>query len=242
MAGRRRAQDIHGPGFGGAKALPMATQGALRGDNMAQRPLQKWRQECSEFFDVLWAGDQKPLVFGDGLENRPVLMLIGEAPGEQEAMQGKPFVGKAGKNLDEFLRVLGLGRSDIYISNAVKMRPTRVSEAGRVVNRPPTREEAELFLPWLMKEIAIIRPGALVTLGNVAMHAFLPRSLTIGNCHGKWHQAVVAPPKEPAVTLPLFALYHPASIIYRAGLKEEYQRDLMALRDSLTLAHKTPDN
>lgn len=202
---------------------------------MAQRPIMRFQQECTEFFDALWAGDQKPLVFGDGQEEEPVLMLIGEAPGEQEALQGKPFVGRAGQNLTEFLQVLGLTRNDIYISNTVKIRPTKQSAEGRTVNRPPTREEIGLFLPWLMREVAIIQPKALVTLGNVAMWAFLPSKMTIGTCHGKWHQAVVAPPKAPAVTLPLFALYHPAAIIYRPALKEEYQRDLETLRDSLTL-------
>ncbi len=200
---------------------------------MAQRPMERLQQECTQFFESLWVGEPKPLVFGSGLEKEPVLMLIGEAPGEQEALQGKPFVGKAGKNLSEFLQVLGIDRDDIYISNTVKIRPTKRSASGRVVNRPPSTEEVRLFLPWLMREIALVRPKAIVTLGNVAMHAFLPKSMTIGGSHGRWHQGVVQPPKAAAMTLPLFALYHPASVIYRASLKEDYQRDLEALRDSL---------
>ena len=98
-------------------------------------------------------------------------MLIGEAPGEQEALEGRPFVGKAGKNLDGFLKAVGLRRGEIYVTNVVKLRPTRQSAAGRVVNRPPSREEKALFTPWLMREIALVRPGALVTLGNVALQA-----------------------------------------------------------------------
>lgn len=205
---------------------------------MAQTSLHRMQRECVLFFDSLWVGDQKPLIFGDGCAEEPVLMLIGEAPGEQEAMQGKPFVGKAGKNLDEFLQVLQLSRNEIFISNVVKIRPTKRGSSGRTSNRTPTREEIELFLPWLMREIAIVRPKALVTLGNVALHAFLPKGENIGKHHGKWHQAVVNPPKAAAITLPLFALYHPASIIYRAELKERYQQDLNNLRDSLTLAHE----
>ncbi len=200
---------------------------------MAEATLQKMERECTRFFDGLWAGEGKPLVFGDGCREKPVLMLIGEAPGEQEALQGKPFVGKAGKNLDAFLQVLGLRRDEIYLSNVVKIRPTRRSAAGRSVNRPPTKEEVELFSPWLMREIALVEPGALVTLGNVAMRAFLSGNQTIGDRHGQWHQAVVHPPKGKALTLPLFALYHPAAVIYRAALAETYQRDMERLRDSL---------
>lgn len=200
---------------------------------MAQTPMDRFRRECAHFFDTLWAGDQKPLVFGDGCITEPLLMLIGEAPGEQEALQGKPFVGKAGKNLDEFMQVLGLNRQSLYISNVVKIRPSKLSAAKRVVNRPPTREETELFLPWLMREIALVKPRALVTLGNVALHAFAPKGEGIGDCHGRWRRAVVHPPKGEAFTLPLFPLYHPASVIYRATLKETYLADLQTLSNTL---------
>ena len=133
----------------------------------------RFQRDCTAFFQTLYPGGQSPLVFGAGLAKKPVLMLIGEAPGEQEALQGKPFVGKAGKNLEGFLEVLGLRRGEIYVTNTVKLRPTKISAAGRRVNRPPTREEKELFRPWLMKEIALVRPDALVTLGNVALQSFI---------------------------------------------------------------------
>ena len=135
--------------------------------------LECFRQECSAFFDELNMGNHRPRVFGEGPGHNPVLMLIGEAPGEQEALQGRPFVGKAGKNLDAFLQTVHLRREEIYITNVVKVRPSKISPAGRVVNRPPSREEKKLFTPWLMKEIAIVRPTMLVTLGNVALQAFI---------------------------------------------------------------------
>ena len=103
--------------------------------------MERFRRECAVFFDALGTGAQEPLVFGDGPCDGPVLMLIGEAPGEQEALEGRPFVGKAGKNLDGFLKAVGLRRGEIYVTNVVKLRPTRQSAAGRVVNRPPSREE-----------------------------------------------------------------------------------------------------
>lgn len=193
--------------------------------------MERFRRECAAFFDVLSTEGQKPLVFGDGPTDHPVLMLVGEAPGEQETLLGKPFVGKAGKNLDGFLQTVRLRREDIYITNVVKVRPTKLSAAGRVVNRPPTREEKTLFVPWLLREIALVRPMALVTLGNVALQAFMREN--IGNVHGTWQRAVIAPTQQAAFTLPLFALYHPASVIYNGSLRATYESDLRALADSL---------
>lgn len=195
--------------------------------------MEKYRAECEAFFAALWPGERRPLVFGDGNADRPVLMLIGEAPGQQEALLGKPFVGRAGKNLTEFLDVLHLQREDVYLSNTVKIRPTRPGKTGQPVNRPPTNEEIGLFSPWLMREIALVAPSALVTLGNVPLRALLGPQESIGQAHGRWRQAVVAPPKAPALTLPLFPLYHPASVIYRKSLLETYRSDLEALGLSL---------
>ena len=193
--------------------------------------MQRFRRECTAFFEKLSPEGRCSLVFGDGNHQHPVLMLIGEAPGEQETLQGKPFVGKAGKNLTAFLEVVGIDRKELYVSNVVKIRPTKISAAGGTVNRPPNREEKLLFTPWLMREIAIVQPDALVTLGNVALQAFMED--TVGNVHGKWQRAVVAPPEKKAFTLPLFPLYHPASVIYNRSLADVYQADLLALRESL---------
>ena len=160
------------------------------------------------------------VVLGEGSENAR-LALVGEAPGEQEALKGKPFVGKAGRNLDEFLRATGLERSQLYITNVVKIRPTRVSEAGRIVNRPPTREEIALFLPWLKRELAAVKAPVVVTLGNVALKALAGKGYTIGEAHGK----LLA-----AEDMRIFPLYHPASVLYNPRLKEVYEQDLRALR------------
>ena len=162
---------------------------------------------------------QKNLVFGDGDEHAGIVM-IGEAPGAQEALQGKPFVGKAGKNLDEFLTLSGLDRRALYITNTVKFRPTRISDAGRVVNRPPTQEEIKLSLPWLLREIEMIKPQTIVTLGNVPLKALLGKEKSIGTCHGQWIEW-----KKYKV----YPLYHPASVIYNPALKETYQQDVVRL-------------
>lgn len=165
----------------------------------------------------------KTIVFGEGAE-APALMMIGEAPGGDEEKQGHPFVGKAGKNLSAFLEVVGLKREEIYISNVVKLRPTKESpKTGRAVNRPPSAEEIAFFLPFLREEIQTIAPRVIVTLGNVPLQAVTgERRATIGDYHGR------------AVTLSdgriLFALYHPAAVIYNRALQAVYDADLQELR------------
>lgn len=195
--------------------------------------LQVFQQECTALYREYMSQTQSPLVFGEGPADHPLLMLIGEAPGEQEALQGHPFVGKAGKNLDEFLNAVHLQREEIYISNVVKIRPSKISPAGRVVNRPPSREEKAFFAPWLMREISIVRPHAIVTLGNVALQAFADD--VIGNRHGRWSEAVIRPANEAEFTLPLFALYHPAAVIYNGALKATYAADLQQLAQTLDI-------
>lgn len=193
--------------------------------------LETFRKECRAHFARLDQQTYERLVFGEGNEENPSLMLVGEAPGEQEALQLRPFVGKAGKNLDDFLRVLELRREEIYISNVVKIRPSKISPAGRIVNRPPTREEKALFTPWLMKEIALVKPQVLVTLGNVALQAFVDD--TIGNRHGRWSSITIRTDDGSEMAVPLFALYHPASIIYNQSLKAVYSQDLETLKATL---------
>ena len=172
----------------------------------------------------LWP--DRVVVFGDGQSTTPPLMLIGEAPGEQETLQRRPFVGKAGQNLQEFLDLMGLERSHIYVSNVVKVRPFEIGPTGRKRNRPPSKEEIAFFLPYLLKEIELVRPAALVTLGTVPLKALLNEKSTVGDTHGLWHTA--------ACGLPLFSLYHPAAIIYRRELKAVYEADVLTLKHSLT--------
>ena len=182
-------------------------------------------EEMLSFFRPLWPGEDKPLVLGDGKKDHPILMLIGEAPGETEVIKRRPVVGRAGKNLDEFLSLAKLSREEIFVSNVVKIRPTEKGPTGRNRNRAPNKEELSLFIPWLMKEIAAVQPKALVTLGNVPLKALAGDKITIGDCHGQWQQSKAG--------IPLFALYHPASIIYRRALAPVYEEDVLRLAASL---------
>lgn len=178
-------------------------------------------QSLREFFRPFWPGEDKPLVLGEGQSERPLLMLVGEAPGETEVIKGRPFVGKAGKNLDEFLLLAGLRREEIFVTNAVKIRPMEKGPTGRIRNRAPNKEEMSLFVPWLLREIEAVKPRALVTLGNVPLKALADPKATVGDCHGQW--------MESRAGAPLFSLYHPASIIYRRALAPVYEQDVLVL-------------
>ena len=183
------------------------------------RELEKLRAELEKLIGEVYEGECKVLVHGEGPVGARV-MLVGEAPGEQETLKSRPFVGKAGKNLNEFLGMAGIERGELYVSNAVKFRPTKLSAAGRVVNRPPTREEVKLFLPWLRREIELVGPEVVVTLGNVPLRALAGPKVVIGDVHGRFLELDGAR---------LYPMYHPASLIYNPSLRPVYARDVERL-------------
>ena len=189
--------------------------------------LEKLRGELEKLIGELYEGEHKILVHGEGRPGARV-MLVGEAPGEQETLQRRPFVGKAGKNLDEFLELAGIDRDELYVSNTVKFRPTKISAAGRVVNRPPTREEVKLFLPWLKREIALVAPEVVVTLGNVPLKALIGARTVIGDVHGQFQALEGAR---------LYPMYHPASLIYNPALRPIYAEHIHRLADWLRGDH-----
>ena len=181
--------------------------------------LEKLKDEIRAMVKAVYPDREWVLVFGEG-PAQARLMLVGEAPGEQEAMLGRPFVGKAGKLLDAFIAGTGLTRGEMYVTNTVKFRPSRISKAGRVVNRTPTQEEIAAFLPFLKKEIAQVNPACVVTLGNVPLRALLGEKETIGQAHGQLRR------QEDRLYFPM---YHPASMIYNPGLKAIFAQDMEKL-------------
>jgi len=186
--------------------------------------IEELNEELAEAMKAREYAHKRP-VFGLGSLNAKIA-LVGEAPGHEEEAQGKPFVGKAGKNLSEFLSALGLTRDEVYITNAVKLRPSKPSpKTGKELNRTPNPREIEFFNPYLHRELAIIAPKYIVTLGNVPQRAVTGQDLKIGDCHGKLLSA--------GAYERIFALYHPAAVIYNQSLKEVYLRDLEALRDEI---------
>lgn len=150
-------------------------------------------------------------VFGSGNAEAKVI-FIGEAPGKNEDAQGIPFVGAAGKFLDEMLGTIKLKREDIYITNIVKYRPPN--------NRDPLPEEKKACSEWLYKEINIIHPLLVVFLGRHSMNDFFP-DLKISNAHGK-----LIIKKFPNIKVSHFlALYHPAAALYNGGMRETLIKD-----------------
>lgn len=171
------------------------------------------------------------LVKGEGNASSPTIMMIGEAPGAEEQQQGRPFVGKAGKNLNSFLGEVGLERREIYVTNAVKIRPEKVSAKGSVSNRPPSSEEIAMFLPFLREEILAVKAKIIVTLGNVPLKCVYQaadsgekKKPAVGEEHGKPQQVKIG-----GREFLLFPLYHPASIIYNRGLRDVCAADYAAL-------------
>ena len=148
---------------------------------------------------------------GDGDWNTDVL-FIGEGPGRDEDLQGKPFVGAAGRILNEFLESIGMDRSDVYIANVVKCRPPS--------NRDPLPEEIKTCWPYLEEQIKIIKPKLIVTLGRHSMGRFL-KGLKISEVHGEPKRANgIWQPRQ--VFLPL---YHPAAALYDPRKKVTMQED-----------------
>lgn len=182
-----------------------------------------YRRYSGEFSD-------REVVPGDGNADTE-LLLIGEAPGRDEVRLLKPFVGMAGKNLEEFLGLLGVDRASIYITNAVKYRLSAVNpRTGRVVNRPATRLDITASRAYLINEINIIGPKYIVTLGNVPLKAVTGDFTSgIGKMHGcMW---VLRLQEEEHL---LYPLYHPASILYNGKLKKAYTEDIKRLRSILS--------
>jgi uracil-DNA glycosylase family 4 len=162
------------------------------------------------------AKSAKNLVMGDGNADANIV-FIGEAPGKNEDEQGLPFVGAAGKFLNEMLATIGLDRSDIYITNIVKYRPPN--------NRDPLPDEKAAFLPFLRAQLDIIQPKLIVTLGRHSMDSLLP-GLQISKAHGQ--------PKRynGLVYMPLF---HPAAALYNGGLRQTLIDDFAQIPKVLEL-------
>ena len=188
-----------------------------------KRAYDRIKGEFEKYLQRIYGVERIP-VFGEG-NLAASIVLVGEAPGEQETLKQRPFVGSAGKNLDKFLQVLELPREAIYITNVVKFRPYKINpKSGRTVNRPPTREEILLCKSFLQQELDLVRPQVVVTLGNVALKALCADpKMTIGQCHGR-------PLAVPGAVYRLFPLYHPASVIYNRQLMATYEQDLVALK------------
>jgi DNA polymerase len=142
------------------------------------------------------------------------IVFIGEAPGREEDKQGRPFVGAAGKLLDEMLKEIGMTREDVYVSNVVKYRPPN--------NREPSEEEKDSCRVWLNAELLFIQPKVIVTLGSHALDRFV-NGAKVSACHG----TAFSHPSN----IPIFIMYHPAVALYNPHLKDTIERDFRKLKE-----------
>lgn len=156
-------------------------------------------------------------VFGDGNRNSD-WFFIGEAPGKDEDLQGKPFVGRAGRLLSEVIFSMGLSREDVFIANILKCRPPD--------NRDPMPEEVQQCFPYLEKQIELVKPKIIVAVGRIAAHSLLGNDLPMGKLRGKIHGFG---PSE----IPTLIIYHPAYLLRSPSQKKKVWEDLQLVNDFL---------
>ncbi len=159
------------------------------------------------------------LVLGEG-NLKTDIVLIGEAPGEQEDLQGRPFVGKAGQLLDQMLKAIRLSREKIYITNILKCRPPH--------NRNPFQAEIKNCTGYLQQQLLLLQPKCLVALGKVAANYLLQTDATMGELRGNWFDYPLAQQK-----IPLLVIYHPAYLLRSPREKRVAYDDLLKLLDKI---------
>lgn len=176
------------------------------------------------YADIKAQDSDKDYVFGAGNINSP-FVLIGEAPGADEVRCRRPFCGKAGEKLTAYLSQAGINRDALFITNAVKYRPVKISGKGTVSNRTPTKAEISTAMPFLHREISILQPCLIVTLGNTPLRAVTGNfKLNIGDVHGECMDASVQ-----GAVYKLFPMFHPAALIYNPALADDFSDDLKRL-------------
>ena len=168
---------------------------------------------CFQCRKCALADTRTNVVFGTGQTTAEV-MLVGEGPGEQEDLQGEPFVGRGGQLLDEMLSLIGLSRqSNFYLANIVKCRPPQ--------NRDPLNTEQDACIPWLEEQIALVQPRIIVCLGRVAAQRLIKPDFKITQEHGQWFRR-----GDAWIT----AIYHPAALLRDPEKKPDTFVDLRTIR------------
>ena len=179
-------------------------------------PLYEYRTS-NNYFPVVGEGDHDAKI-----------VFVGEAPGRNEAETGKPFCGAAGKFLTELLQSIGLERNSVYITNIVKDRPPE--------NRDPTPEEIAHYAPFLDKQVQIIKPRVIATLGRHSMDYVMKRYDldieldAISKIHGKTFETVYFDEDHQPQPLSIVTLYHPAAALYNGGMRETLKKDFEILK------------
>ena len=169
-------------------------------------------QECGHCRECALYQTRKNVVFGTG-NPQAGIMLVGEGPGANEDEQGIPFVGRAGKFLDDMLAMIGLDRTKVYIANIVKCRPPE--------NRDPLNVEQDACIGYLRRQVALVRPKIFVCLGRIAAMRFIDAKFRITRDHGRWYDVD---------GMRMMALYHPSALLRDPRKRPETFDDLKELQ------------
>ena len=181
-------------------------------DNVSWQQLEQAVSECSK---CGLHQTRTQTVFGVG-NRQAELLIIGEAPGRDEDLQGEPFVGRAGQLLNAMLAAIGFQREQVYIANILKCRPPN--------NRDPAPQEAAACDPWLRRQIELIQPDVILALGRIAAHHLLNTDKSLGALRGKQHQYA---------GIPLIVSYHPAYLLRKPVEKRKSWQDLKSIKSLL---------
>lgn len=184
-------------------------------DLLGPQTLEELKRTVSQCQKCSLAAGRTNVVFGEG-NPFALLMLIGEGPGADEDRLGRPFVGAAGQLLDKILAACGIAREEVYIANIVKCRPPG--------NRVPFKEEAEACLPYLRRQIELIRPKLILLLGATALHYLLGVGSGITKMRGEW--------LGPYFGAKVMATYHPAALLRDPSKKRPAWEDFQKVRDA----------
>lgn len=180
---------------------------------------QELKESCNRCRNCGLCDTRHNVVFGVGNEKADI-MFIGEGPGEQEDLQGVPFVGPAGKLLDDMLSIIDLDRSNVYIANIVKCRPPR--------NRDPQEDEQDACIGYLNRQIELVKPKIIVCLGRVAALRMIRPDFRITREHGQWT-------KKGKIWLS--ATYHPSALLRDVSKRPDAFMDLLSIRSMLKELH-----
>lgn len=221
--GKRRAGDINlAPRAATPASIPLQEQaGTSTARELAQscKTLSELRAALETFDGCSLRKTAKNLVFSDGNPEAKV-MLVGEAPGRDEDLQGLPFVGRSGQLLDRMLASIGLDRSSVYIINTLPWRPPG--------NRPPTADELAICEPFVERQIELVAPKVLVCVGGVSAKQMLKTDTGIMRLRGRWTNYA-----SQAGDIPALPIFHPAFLLRQPAHKRLAWRDLLSLRQKL---------
>ena len=186
-------------------------------ENFSCKSLKELEDFISDCDRCKLSKERKNIVFGEGSPDAR-LVFVGEAPGMEEDLTGKPFVGLAGKLLTDIIKAMDLTREKVYICNIVKCRPPR--------NRDPEPDEIDMCLPFLRAQISLIKPEAICALGRISVQSLVNRDLKITRDRGEWHEFM---------GIPLMPTYHPAYLLRYPQAKRQVWEDMQEIMKELGL-------